>query len=71
MSELFALASVLAVGYFGVGLAVLGLHDRAVGGDVIRPPEAARIIVGWPVIGFVVIAGLYALWATQREVEKL
>ncbi|WPH59227.1 hypothetical protein AFNJKBDN_CDS0010 [Halorubrum virus V_ICIS4] len=71
MSDLLALAAAAIMGYFGVGVLALAIYDHVTDGSVTEHADALEIVAGWPVITLVVVAGLYGLLATQREVEKL
>jgi len=71
MSDLLAVAAAVLMMYFGVGAVALAIYDHVTDGSVTDRADAVEIVASWPVITFVVLGGLCALWATQRELENL
>jgi len=70
MSDLLAVAVALLAAYVSTGVLVLVAVDPVRDGSL-PADEVAHTILAWPVVGFVAVAGIYALWATQREVENM
>jgi len=70
-SVLIVMLALVAVGYVAVGVQAAILYDVVIDGGTDGWAEAGKIVAGWPPIAFTALAGLYAMWATQRELDKL
>ncbi|UXF51007.1 MAG: hypothetical protein HQRvContig04_37 [Haloquadratum phage sp.] len=70
MSNVLVVAIALFAAYVSTGVLVLVAVDR-IRSEPLAADEVAHTILAWPVVGIVAVAGLYALWATQKELETL
>ncbi|MDB2293715.1 hypothetical protein PM085_15770 [Halorubrum ezzemoulense] len=70
MSDLFVVTTAVVGAYVSTGLLVLVAVDR-IRTEPLPADQVAHTILAWPIVGFVAVAGVYAVWATQREVDEL
>lgn len=66
-----AIIALVAAGYVAAGMLTAVVYGIATDSDTNNWAKATRIVAGWPIIVFTALTGLYALWATQRELDKL